>query len=139
MYNLHNCVMCIYSDKRFERTYSFKLRLYEFYGFSDLSISCYEKLPELKISLLKKLTILSRLRFKGYRCKFGIAIFAPRVTWYYAYSPFKSTFLFISGSIDLTEPTFVVKLLSRFEVSVSNFLLNGPGLGLLKLKYKTID
>ena len=28
--------------------------------------------------------------FKGYRCESGIAIFAWRITWNYAYSPFKT-------------------------------------------------
>ena len=31
-------------------------------------------------------------RFKGYRCKSGIALFAWRVTLNYAYSPFKRRF-----------------------------------------------
>ena len=36
-------------------------------------------------------TLLTRYRFQGYRCKSGIAIFAWRVTWNYAYSPFNKT------------------------------------------------
>ena len=35
--------------------------------------------------------IFIRLRFQGYRCESGIAIFAWRVIWDYAYSPFNTT------------------------------------------------
>ena len=38
-------------------------------------------------------TILINLRFQGYRCKSGIAIFKWRVTWNYAYSSLKSQVL----------------------------------------------
>ena len=34
-------------------------------------------------------TFLIRLSFQGYLCKSGIAIFALRFTWNYAYSPFE--------------------------------------------------
>ena len=40
-------------------------------------------------SRLKNFWIFIRLRFQGYRCKSGIVIFAFRVTWNYAYSPYK--------------------------------------------------
>jgi len=35
--------------------------------------------------------ILIRFRFQRYLCKSDITIIARRVTWYYAYSPFKGT------------------------------------------------
>ena len=47
----------------------------------NLRIPCLLKATE-------KLFFLIRLRFQGYRCKSGIAIFAWTVTWVYAYSPF---------------------------------------------------
>jgi len=38
----------------------------------------------------KSSTLLIRERFQGYWCKFGIAIYAWRVTWNYVYRPFKN-------------------------------------------------
>ena len=53
-----------------------------------------EKLAEINIFRDRKISVylLIRLRFQGYRCKSGIVIFALRVTWNYAYSPYKLCF-----------------------------------------------
>ena len=51
-----------------------------------------EKLTEINPFLVKeRLYSFDQIKvFKGiYRCKSGIAIFAWRISWYYAYSPFK--------------------------------------------------
>ena len=42
-------------------------------------------------------TFLIRLRFQWYRCESGIAIFAWRVAWNYANSPFKSSIFLLMG------------------------------------------
>ena len=49
-------------------------------------------------------------RFKGYRCESGTAIFAWRITWNYAYSPFK------------TKTTKVIIKLKIFKTHFLNFL-----------------
>ena len=56
-------------------------------------IEAMEKLTEIKTFRVRKTTVSStfliRLRFQGYCCQSGIAIFARRVICNYAYSPFK--------------------------------------------------
>ena len=52
------------------------------------------RIPQIKINSLNKQKHGFLIRFwsdkdKGYRCKSGIVIFACRVNWIYAYSPFK--------------------------------------------------
>ena len=41
---------------------------------------------DITVNIIKNLLFL---RFQGYRCKSGIAIFAWRITWKFGYSPFK--------------------------------------------------
>ena len=52
-------------------------------------------------------------RFQGYRCKSGITILAWRVTWFYAYSPFKSIFHAFSVVIKQVVLTVAWKLIER--------------------------
>ena len=52
-------------------------------------------------------------RFQGYRCKSGITIWAWRVTWNYAYSPFKSIFHVFSVVIKQIVLTVAWKLIER--------------------------
>ena len=47
--------------------------------------------------------ILIRLRFQGYRVKSGIGIFAWRVTWNYAYSPFKFSLTCLVCSSEISQ------------------------------------
>ena len=52
-------------------------------------------------------------RFQGYRCKSGITILAWSVTWFYAYSPFKSIFHVFSVVVKQIVLTVAWKLIER--------------------------
>ena len=52
------------------------------------NMNCKVKHLETWINEIITSTVLIRLRFKGNRFKLDIAVFAWRVTWNYAYSPF---------------------------------------------------
>ena len=70
----------------------------------DLRISTTRKHTVIiRIKRCRKTTISSttftRLRFQGYRSESDIAIFAWRVTWNYAYSPFKCSLTALIKSI----------------------------------------
>ena len=59
----------------------------------------YEKQPHRNPRVTVSSTILIRLRFYRYRCKLRIVIFAWRITWNYAYSPFKHCILVLCLSV----------------------------------------
>ena len=87
-------------------------------------------------------TFLIKLKFWGYRCKSGNAIFAWRVTWNYAYSPFNtfvfgSSFWFTFRKYFL--PGFKRKCLEFKNIWFSNFdqTLTFPGVA-RKLTQKTV-
>ena len=71
-----------------------------FQGFPEVAIHhvIFVEKPKSKIISFLGINIdilfyLIRQRFQAYRCESGIAIFAWRVPWNYAYSPFNTTVL----------------------------------------------
>ena len=74
-------------------------------------------------------TFLIELSFQWYRCNLGIAIFACKVTWNYAYSPFneiyRMIFLFFRLSMEkvrqvLIENLFPCTILPAVQMLVNN-------------------
>ena len=69
------------------------------------------------------LTFFIRLRFQGYRYESGIAIFARRVTWNYAYSPFKWNFSIGLFMIDIYRIIlFYILSLNPFQTALNSFI-----------------